>query len=136
MTSVALNPLRKQGNVSRVHAAPPAMLLQGSRHFSDGHVSTSTGLKALLRRPRYYLYRAQGTSLPTTLAHSYTPIVQLGISLYLSKGCPGPSYGGRGKRKRETRGEKCTYEHTGTRRRRAEAGRVGGARESRLEGGE
>jgi hypothetical protein len=43
----------------------------------------STGLKALLQRPRYYLYRAQDTSRPATLAHSYTPIVQLGISLYL-----------------------------------------------------
>jgi hypothetical protein len=52
MTSVALNPLRKQGNVSRIHAAPPAMLLQGSRHIPDDHVSTCTGLKALLRQPR------------------------------------------------------------------------------------
>jgi hypothetical protein len=57
--------------------------LQGSRHSFDGHVGTPTGLKALLRRPRYYLYRAQGTSLPATLATSYTPIVQLGISLHL-----------------------------------------------------
>jgi hypothetical protein len=52
MTSIALNPLRKQGNVSRIHAAPPAMLRQGSRHFSDSHVSTRAGLKALLRQPR------------------------------------------------------------------------------------
>jgi hypothetical protein len=29
------------------------------------------------------VYRAQGISPPATLAHSYTPIVQLGISLYL-----------------------------------------------------
>jgi hypothetical protein len=83
MTSAAPNPLRKQGNVSRIHAAPSAMLLQGSRHSSDGHVGTSTGLKALLQRLRYYLYRAQDTSLPATLAHNYTPIVQLGISLHL-----------------------------------------------------
>jgi hypothetical protein len=68
MTSVALNPLQKQGNVSRIHAAPPDMLLQVSRHFSDGHVSTCTGLKA---------------PLPATLAHSYTPIIQLGVSLHL-----------------------------------------------------
>jgi hypothetical protein len=47
MTSVALNPLRKQGNVSRIHAAPPAMLLQGSRHFSDSHVSTRTAVQGL-----------------------------------------------------------------------------------------
>jgi hypothetical protein len=65
--------------------SPTATLLplQGSRHFSDGHVTTSTGLKALPRWPRYYLYRAQGTSLPATLAPSYTPIIQLGISLCL-----------------------------------------------------
>jgi hypothetical protein len=62
------------------------MLLQGSRHFSDGHVTTSIGLKALPQRPHYYLYGAQGTSLPATLAPSYTPIVQLGISLCLQKG--------------------------------------------------
>jgi hypothetical protein len=45
------NPLRKQDNVSRIHAAPTAVLLQGSRDFSDGHVSSCTGLKALLRQP-------------------------------------------------------------------------------------
>jgi hypothetical protein len=31
-------------------------------------------------------YRAQGTSLPATLAHSYTPIVQLGHLLVSIKG--------------------------------------------------
>jgi hypothetical protein len=67
MTSAAPNPLRKQGNVSRIHAATSAMLLQGSRHFSDGHVITSTGLKALLRRPRRYIYRAQGAPPTATL---------------------------------------------------------------------
>jgi hypothetical protein len=67
MTSAALNPLQKQGNVSRIYVAPSAMLLQGSRHSSDGHVGTSTGLKALPRRPRYYLYRAQGAPPTATL---------------------------------------------------------------------
>jgi hypothetical protein len=67
MTSAALNPLRKEGNVSRIHAAPSTMLLQGSRHSSDGHVGTSTGLKALPRWPRYYLYRAQGAPPTATL---------------------------------------------------------------------
>jgi hypothetical protein len=52
MTSKVLSSLRKQDNVSRIHAAPSAMLLQGSRHFSDSHVNTRTGLKALLRQPR------------------------------------------------------------------------------------
>jgi hypothetical protein len=63
---VLSNPLRKQGDVSRIHAAPPDMHLQGSRHFSDGHDITSTGLKALLRRPCRYIYRAQG-AFPTTM---------------------------------------------------------------------
>jgi hypothetical protein len=69
----------------KAQGTPPtatSACLQGSRHPSDGHVGASTGLKALPRRPRY-LYRAQGTSLPATLAHNYTPIVQLGISLHL-----------------------------------------------------
>jgi hypothetical protein len=69
--SVVLNPLRKQGNVSRIHAAPPAALLQGS--------STS---------PTATLARIQGssTSPPATLAHSYTPIVHLDRLLVSIKG--------------------------------------------------
>jgi hypothetical protein len=45
----------------RAHGTSPTATLsplQGSRHSFDGHVGTPTGLKALLRRPRYYLYRA------------------------------------------------------------------------------
>ena len=57
MTSMVLSSLRKQGNVSRIHAAPPAALLQGS-----------------------------STSPPATLAHSYTPIVQLDHLLVSIKG--------------------------------------------------
>jgi hypothetical protein len=45
MTSVVLNPLRKQGDVSRIPVAPPAVLTIGLRHFSDGHVIAYTGLK-------------------------------------------------------------------------------------------
>jgi hypothetical protein len=71
MTSVVLNPLRKQGNVSRIHAAPPAVLLQGS----------STSLSATLAH-----IQGSGTSLPAMLAHSYTPIVQLGHLLVSIKG--------------------------------------------------
>jgi hypothetical protein len=52
MTSRVLSSLRKQDNVSRIHAAPTAVFLQGPRHFSDSHVNTRTGLKALLREPR------------------------------------------------------------------------------------
>jgi hypothetical protein len=57
MTSVVLNSLQKQRNISRTHAAPPAALLQGS-----------------------------STSPPATLAHSYTPIVQLDHLLVSIKG--------------------------------------------------
>jgi hypothetical protein len=57
MTSMVLISLRKQGNVSRIHAAPPASLLQGS-----------------------------STSPSATLAHSYTPIVQLDHLLVSIKG--------------------------------------------------
>jgi hypothetical protein len=48
MTSMVLSSLQKQENVSRIHVAPPAALLQGS-----------------------------STSPSATLAHSYTLIVQL-----------------------------------------------------------
>jgi hypothetical protein len=54
---MVLSSLRKQGNVSRIHAAPPAALLQGS-----------------------------STSPPATLAHSYTPIVLLDHLLVSIKG--------------------------------------------------
>jgi hypothetical protein len=57
MTTVVLSPLRKQGDVSKILAAPTAVLLQGS-----------------------------GTSLPDTLAHSYTPIVHLDPLLASIKG--------------------------------------------------
>jgi hypothetical protein len=57
MTSMILSSLRKQGNISRIHAAPPAALLQGS-----------------------------STSPSATLAHSYTPIVQLDHLLVSIKG--------------------------------------------------
>jgi hypothetical protein len=141
MTSAALNPLRKQGNVSRIHAAPSAMLLQGSRHFSDGHVVTSTGLKALLRRPRWHTYRAQGASPTTTLlsvqGSGHFPASHVSSKLYphctarhllaYIKGMSRAPWGGRGK-KRGERDERAAYEHTDARRRRAEAGRVGETR--------
>jgi hypothetical protein len=57
MTSAVLNSLRKQRNVSRTPTATPAALLQGS-----------------------------STSPPATLAHSYTPIVQLDHLLVSIKG--------------------------------------------------
>jgi hypothetical protein len=45
MTTVVLSPLRKQGDVSKIPAAPTVVLLQGSKHFSDGHVIAYAGLK-------------------------------------------------------------------------------------------
>jgi hypothetical protein len=68
---MVLSSLRKQGNVSRIHAAPPATLQQGS----------STSPTATLARTQ-----GSGTSPPVTLAHSYTPIVQLGHLLVSIKG--------------------------------------------------
>jgi hypothetical protein len=66
---MVLSSLRKQGNVSRIHAAPPAALLQGS-----------------------------STSPPTMLAHSYTPFVQLDHLLVSIKGdVQGLPKGGRGR---------------------------------------
>jgi hypothetical protein len=94
------------------------MLLQGTRHFSDGHVGTSTGLKALPRRPRYHLYRAQGTSLPATLAPSYTPLYNWTSPCVYKRGCPGPHGEKRGKtggQGGEREGQTCnvrTHERT------------------------
>jgi hypothetical protein len=71
MTSVVLSPLRKQGDVNRIPAAPPAVLLQGSD-----------------APPTAMLSRTQGSSTPLldTLAHSYTPIVHLDPLLASIKG--------------------------------------------------
>jgi hypothetical protein len=72
MTSVVLSPLRKQGDVSRIPAAPPAMLLQGSGTSPTATLSrtqgSSTSPTAMLA-----CTHGSGTSLPDTLAHSYTP---------------------------------------------------------------
>jgi hypothetical protein len=71
MTSMVLSSLRKQVNVSRIHAAPPGALLQGS----------STSPTATLAP-----IQGSGTSPPAMLAQSYTPIVQLGHLLVSIKG--------------------------------------------------
>jgi hypothetical protein len=72
MTSVVLSPLRKQGDVSRIPAAPPAMLLQGSDTSPTATLSRTQGSST---SPTATLACTQGsgTSLPDTLAHSYTP---------------------------------------------------------------
>jgi hypothetical protein len=71
MTLMVLSSLWKQRNVNRIHAAPPAALLQGS----------STSPTATLAP-----IQGSGTSPPATLAHSYSPIVQLRHLLVSIKG--------------------------------------------------
>jgi hypothetical protein len=85
MTSVALSPLRKQGGVSRIPAAPPAVLLQGSGTSPTATLSRTQGSST---SPTATLACTQGsgTSLPHTLAHSYTPIVHLDPLLASIKG--------------------------------------------------
>jgi hypothetical protein len=72
MTTVALSPLRKQGDVSRIPAALTAVLLQGSGTSPTATLSptqgSSTSLTATLA-----CTQGSGTSLPDTLAPSYTP---------------------------------------------------------------
>jgi hypothetical protein len=51
MTSDCSQPPTEARQRQQDPCRPTAVLLQGSRRFSDGHVSPSTGLKALLRQP-------------------------------------------------------------------------------------
>jgi hypothetical protein len=85
MTSVVLSPLRKQGDVSRIPAAPPAVLLQSSGTSPTATLSRTQGSST---SPTATLACTQGsgTSLPDTLAHSYTPIVHLDLLLAFIKG--------------------------------------------------
>jgi hypothetical protein len=85
MTTVILSPLWKQGDVSKVPAAPTAMLLQGS---SAPPTATTPRAQGSSTSPTATLACTQGpgTSLPDTLAHSYTPIVHLDPLLASIKG--------------------------------------------------
>jgi hypothetical protein len=85
MTMVVLSPLRKQGDVSKVLAAPTAMLLQGS---SAPPTATLPRTQGSSTSPTATLTCTQGsgTSLPDTLAHSYAPIVHLDPLLASIKG--------------------------------------------------
>jgi hypothetical protein len=96
---VVLSPLRKQGDVSRIPAAPPAVLLQGSGTSPTATFSRTQGSST---SPTATLACTQGscTSLPDTLAHSYTPHCTPGPSPCIYKrevqGLPaGGSRGGR-----------------------------------------
>jgi hypothetical protein len=72
MTTVVLSPLRKQGDVSRIPAAPPVVLLQGSGTSPTATLlctqGSSTSLTATLA-----CTQDSGTSLPDTLAHKLHP---------------------------------------------------------------
>jgi hypothetical protein len=85
MTTVVLSPLRKQGDVSKVSAAPTVVLLQGS---SAPPTVTTPRTQGSSTSPTATLACTQGsgTSLPDTLAHSYTPIVHLDPLLASIKG--------------------------------------------------
>jgi hypothetical protein len=72
MTTVVLSPLRKQGGVSKIPAAPTTVLLQGSSTSPTATLSPTQGSST---SPTTTLACTQGsgTPLPDTLAHSYTP---------------------------------------------------------------
>jgi hypothetical protein len=72
MTTVVLSPLRKQGDVNRIPAAPTATLLQGSGTSPTATLPRTQGFST---SPTATLACTQGsdTSLPDKLAYSYTP---------------------------------------------------------------
>jgi hypothetical protein len=85
MTTVVLSPLRKQGDVSNIPAAPTTVLLQYSGAPSTATIPRTQGPST---SPTATLACTQGfgTSLSDTLAHSYTPIVHLDPLLASIKG--------------------------------------------------
>jgi hypothetical protein len=85
MTTVVLSPLRKQGDVSKVPAAPTTVLLQGSSAPSTATIPRTQGSST---SPTATLACTQGsgTSLPDTLAHSCIPVVHLDPLLASIKG--------------------------------------------------
>jgi hypothetical protein len=85
MTSVVLSPLRKQGDVSRIPAAPPAVPLRGSGTSPTATLSRTQGSSISLAAT-LACTQGPGTSLPDTLAPCYTPIVHLDPLLAFIKG--------------------------------------------------
>jgi hypothetical protein len=85
MMTAVLSPLRKQGDVNKVPAAPTAVLLQGS---SAPPTATTPRAQGSSTSPTATLACTQGsgTALPDMLAHSYTPIVHLDLLLASIKG--------------------------------------------------
>jgi hypothetical protein len=84
MTLVALSPLRQQGDVSRVLAALPAVLLQDS---GAPPAATPSHVQRPSSPPTATLACTQGlgTPLPDTLEHSYAPRCTPGLSPCLYK---------------------------------------------------
>jgi hypothetical protein len=83
---MALSPLRQQGDVSRILAVLPAVLLQDS---GAPPVATPSHVQGPSSPPTATLACTQGlgTTLPDTLAHSYTPpVVRLDSLLASIKG--------------------------------------------------
>jgi hypothetical protein len=72
MTTVVLSPLRKQGDISKIQAAPTTVLLLGSGTSPTATLPRTQGSST---SPTATLACTQGsgTSLPDTLAPSYTP---------------------------------------------------------------
>jgi hypothetical protein len=84
MTPVALSPLRQQGDVSRILAALPAVLLQDS---GAPPAATPSHVQGPSSPPTATLACTQGlgTPLPDMLAHSYAPHCTSGLSPCLYK---------------------------------------------------
>jgi hypothetical protein len=85
MTPVALSPLRQQGDVSRILAALPAVLLQNS---GTPPAATPSHVQGPSSPPTATLACTQGLGapLPDTLAHSYAPVVRVDPLLASIKG--------------------------------------------------
>jgi hypothetical protein len=83
MTTVVLSPLRKQGDISKLPAAPTAVLLQG---LGAPPTATLPRTQGSSTSPTATLACTQGsgTSLPDTLAPSYAlPLYTWTLSLHL-----------------------------------------------------
>jgi hypothetical protein len=72
MMTVVLSSLRKQGYVSKIPAAPTAVLLHGSSTSPTATLSPTQG-SSTSSTATLACTQGSGTSLPDTLAHSYTP---------------------------------------------------------------
>jgi hypothetical protein len=84
MTTAALSPLRKQGDVSKDPTAPTAVLLQGSSTPPTATTSHEQGAKTSLTATTACT-QDSGFPLLDTLAHCYAPRCTPGPSPYIYK---------------------------------------------------